>query len=266
MVVVVGAPYAWPESTIPDDAGSAGMLELAGSVLHSVETWSVGLAASPWVFVVLLVLVVVDAFFPPVPSETLVIAVAAYSVSTGGPPLWAIVATTAVGAVVGDSIAYLLGRRLDLRGWRLLRGSRVQSAFGWAETSLAARPARFILSARFVPVGRVAVTMTAGAIRMPVRRFLVLVTIGGVSWAGYSTLIGVGSGVWLGDRPLLAMGLGVLGGLLVGYVVDWGVSRLLGPVRSSAAGRVRPSGPPPCAGPASPGFASAPRSAAGSER
>lgn len=242
------------------------MLELAGDVLHMVETWAAGLSASPWVFVVLLVFVVVDAFFPPVPSETLVIAVAAYAVSTGGPPLWAIVATAAVGAVVGDSIAYLLGRRLDLRGWRLLRARRVQAAFEWAETSLAARPARFIISARYVPVGRVAVNMTAGAIKIPFRRFLLLAGIGGATWAGYSTLIGVGSGVWLGDRPLLAMGVGVLGGLVVGYLVDWAVGRLLGPVRSSAAGPARPSGPPPCAAPASRGSVSVPRSAAGSVR
>jgi len=204
------------------------VLELAESVLHTVETWAVGLAASPWVFVVLFVFVVVDAFFPPVPSETLVIAVAAYAVSTGGPPLWAIVATAAVGAVVGDSTAYLLGRRLDIRGWRLLRARRVQTAFDWAERSLAARPARFIISARYVPVGRVAVNMTAGAIRIPVPRFLALAGLGGVTWAVYSTVIGVGSGVWLGDRPLLAMAVGVVGGIALGYLVDLVVGRLLG--------------------------------------
>ena len=74
------------------EEGTTHVLEIIENVLQSVEAWAVGLAASPWVFVVLVLFVVVDAFFPPVPSETLVIAVAAYAVSTGGPPLWAIVA------------------------------------------------------------------------------------------------------------------------------------------------------------------------------
>lgn len=232
-----------------DDEGTEHVLELAESVLHSVETWAVGLAASPWVFVVLFVFVVVDAFFPPVPSETLVIAVAAYAVSTGGPPLWAIVATAAAGAVVGDSVAYLLGRRLDVRGWRLLRAQRLQTAFDWAERSLAARPARFIVSARYVPVGRVAVNMTAGAIRIPVPRFLALASLGGVTWAVYSTVIGIGSGVWLGDHPLLAMAVGVVGGIALGYVVDLAVGRLLGSAPLPAAAG-RPAGTAPAEVPA----------------
>lgn len=227
-----------------DDEGTEHVLELAESVLHSVETWAVGLAASPWVFVVLFVFVVVDAFFPPVPSETLVIAVAAYAVSTGGPPLWAIVATAAAGAMLGDSVAYLLGRRLDIRGWRLLRAQRLQTAFDWAERSLAARPARFIVSARYVPVGRVAVNMTAGAIRIPVPRFLALAGLGGVTWAVYSTVIGIGSGVWLGDHPLLAMAVGVVGGIALGYVVDLVVGRLLGAAPLPAVAG-RPAGTAP---------------------
>ena len=204
------------------------MLEIIENVLQSVEAWAVGLATSPWVFVVLVLFVVVDAFFPPVPSETLVIAVAASAVSTGGPPLGAIVAAAAVGAVLGDSIAYLLGRHLHVRRWRVMRARRLQVAFDWAEGALAARPARFIVSARYVPVGRVAVNMTAGAIKMPAGRFLALATVGGATWAGYSTLIGIGSGMWLGDRPLVAMVVGVVGGIALGYVVDLVVGRLLG--------------------------------------
>ena len=218
------------------EEGTTHVLEIIENVLQSVEAWAVGLASSPWVFAVLVLFVVVDAFFPPVPSETLVIAVAAYAVSTGGPPLWAIVAAAAVGAVLGDSIAYLLGRHLHIRAWRVMRARRLQAAFDWAEGALAARPARFIVSARYVPVGRVAVNMTAGAIKMPAPRFVALATVGGVTWAGYSTLIGIGSGMWLGDRPLVAMVVGVVGGIALGYVVDLVVGRLLGRSGADVAG------------------------------
>jgi membrane-associated protein len=196
-------------------------------VLDGIEMWAVGLAASPWIFAILLAFVIVDAFFPPIPSETLVIALAALTVSAGGPPLWLIVVVTAVGALVGDLTAYMLGRHLQIRGWRVFRNRKVQSAFQWADRALTQRPAPLIIAARYIPVGRVAVNMTAGSLTFPLPRFVGLASIAGLSWAAYSTLIGVGAGVWLGDQPLLATALGVMGGVSIGFGVDWVIGAVL---------------------------------------
>ena len=48
-----------------------------------------------------------------------------------------------------------------------MRGPRMQAAFRWAGRELRKRPASLILVARFVPIGRVAVNLTAGATHYP---------------------------------------------------------------------------------------------------
>lgn len=196
-------------------------------MLDGLELWAEGLAASPWIFVVLFAFVTIDAIFPPVPSESFVIALAALSVSSGSPNLWILAAVAAAGAFTGDVIAYSVGTRLDVRGMRLMRGRRVQAAFVWAQHALEHRPAPIIIAARYIPVGRVAVNVTAGTLQYSRKKFTGLAGVAAVSWAGYSTLIGVGAGAWLEHTPVLAVAVGVVGGILIGFVVDWVLGRLL---------------------------------------
>ena len=101
-----------------------------------------------------------------------------------------------------------------------MRGERAQKALVWAEHALDVRGASFIIAARYIPVGRVAVNMTAGTVRFPRRRFTGLAAIAAVTWSVYSVLLGIGAGVWLGHRPWLAVLVGVAGGLALGVVID----------------------------------------------
>ncbi|MBC7289989.1 MAG: DedA family protein [Actinotalea sp.] len=203
------------------------------------------LVGSPWAFVALWVMTVVDGFFPPVPSETAVIALAAVSAATGRPELWAVVVVAALGAFVGDQLAYSIGRRLPLHRIPGLRGERAGRALGRARLALASRGASYIIAARFVPVGRVAVNMTAGAVGYSRRRFTALAALGSVVWAVYSAALGVGAGVWLQDRPLVAAGVGIAVGLALGLVIDAVLRRVMERVRGRAltAGRVVPAVP-----------------------
>lgn len=43
------------------------------------------LVASPWIYVLVFVFVLIDAFFPPIPSELAVVGLAALSAATGTP-------------------------------------------------------------------------------------------------------------------------------------------------------------------------------------
>lgn len=214
------------------------------SVLDGLELWAEGLAASPWIFALLFAFVAIDAFFPPVPSESLVIALAALSLSTGSPNLWILGAVAAVGAFTGDLVAYTIGQRIDIHRLRFMRGRRVQAAFVWADRAFRQRPAPIIIAARYIPVGRVAVNMTAGTFGYPRRSFMGLAAIAAVTWAAYSTLIGLGAGVWLHGRPFLAVVAGVVGGTLIGFAVDWVLGRVLrvrgsdGPPASDAGAKV----------------------------
>lgn len=254
----------------------------------ALTEWVLALAGSPWVFVVLLVFATVDGFFPPIPSESIVIALAALSVSTGDPSFWLLGAVAAVGAFTGDQIAYTIGTRIPVRTLRFMQGRRARRSLAWAEHALADRGAAFIIAARYVPIGRVAVNMTAGAVGFGRLRFSVLAAIAAVTWSIYSVMLGIGAGVWLDGHPLVAVVVGVAGGLLLGLLIDPVVKRVLrsrrgrrgggaaatrraagavtGGLRACAAGPARPSGPHPCAARASPDHASAgcsPRGSAG---
>lgn len=189
-------------------------------LVAAVVGWVIALVGSPWVFVALYAFAAIDGVLPPIPSESVVIALAALSVSTGEPNFYVLGAVAAAGAFTGDQAAYSIGKRIPVSRLRFMRGPRQQRALRWAEKALSERGASFIIAARYVPVGRVAVNMTAGAVGYSRRRFTGLAVIAAISWSFYSVMLGIGAGVWLGDEPLLAVVVGVASGVLIGVVID----------------------------------------------
>lgn len=184
------------------------------------------LAASPLVYVGMYLFATIDGFFPPIPSESLAIALAALSAASGRPNMALIIVAAAAGAFTGDQIAYSIGKWLPVSRIPLLRGERGRRTLNWAERTLARRGASFILAARYIPVGRVAVNMTSGAVGYPRRRFIGLVAIASITWALYSAAIGVGAGIWFKGHPMGAVVVGIITGLLIGLVIDWTLGRL----------------------------------------
>lgn len=176
--------------------------------------------ASPWLYAVLFAVTVIDGFFPPVPSETVLVAAAAVTASTGDGDILLLGAVAAVGAAIGDNIAFLIGRRLGTTRFAWMRRPRVAAAFAYAQRALDRRSATLILGARYIPIGRVAVNMSAGALGFPWRRFLPLSLIAGVSWSVFSLAIGLLAGAWLHDQPVLSAAIGIVVALLVGVIID----------------------------------------------
>lgn len=177
-------------------------------------------AASPWVYLVVFAVVLVDAFFPPIPSESVVIAAAAAAVATGNPNLPLLLACAAAGAVAGDNLTFAVGRAVGLERFRFERRPRLRAALDRARRGIHSRAGVLVLSARYVPVGRVAVNLVAGAAGVSRLRFLMLSAIAGVSWALYSVTVGVLAAHWLHGNALLAMLIGIAVGVAVGFVVD----------------------------------------------
>ena len=190
-----------------------------------VEAWALALAGSPLVLVVMYLFAAVDGFFPPIPSESLVIALASLAVAQGKPGLLPVILTAAAGAFTGDQIAYTIGSRVKVRSLRIFRGDRAQAALDWAERALRERGASFIIAARYIPVGRVAVNMTAGALHFRRAKFVGLAAIAAVTWASYSAAIGVGAGRALQGHPIIAIVVGVIGGMVIGLLVDTVLTR-----------------------------------------
>ena len=191
-----------------------------------MENWILALVASPLVYLGMYLFATIDGFLPPIPSESLAIALVALSVSSDQPNLALIILVAAMGAFTGDQIAYTIGKWLDIRQIPFMGGPRWQKTLSWARRSLARRGASVILAGRFIPVGRVAVNVTAGAVGYPRRRFVGFDAIASLTWALYCAVIGIGAGAWFKGHPLRAVVVGLVGGLLIGLVLDCALRRL----------------------------------------
>lgn len=161
-----------------------------------------------------------DAIIPAVPSETLVIALGVATAGSTDPRAAVLVALAALGAFLGDNVAYLLGRRFGpAAARRVFAGERGARRRGWAERSLHRFGARIIIGCRFIPGGRTAITLTCGLVGYPRRRFVAATACAAVIWASYAFFIGRLGGKAFEDRPwaglLLALGLTVVISVLI---------------------------------------------------
>ena len=180
---------------------------MADAITELVE----GAMGSPWVYVALCAFAAIDAFFPIVPSESLVVTAGVFAAS-GEPNLAGVIVVAALGAFAGDHISYMFGRTA---GGKVLRraqpGSRKAAAFERGGEVLADRGGTILIVCRYIPGARTAVTLTAGAVRYPLRSFSFFDGIAASSWAAYSALIGYIGGAAFEDAPFkgLALGLGI---------------------------------------------------------
>ncbi|WP_200208742.1 DedA family protein [Micromonospora coerulea] len=174
---------------------------------------------SPWVYLVIFAVTAVDAIFPAVPGETVVITAGAFAVG-GEPNLVAVIAMAALGALAGDHASYGIGRGGGAnRLARLPVESRRRSSSEWARRALDRRGGLILTTARYVPGGRTAVTLTMGAVRYPARCFLLYDALACGSWGIYCGLLGYFGGLAFERDPVK--------GLLVGLALSIAVTGTL---------------------------------------
>lgn len=169
-------------------------------------------SGSNWSYVVVFAVAVLDAFFPVVPSESMVI-VAGTLAGAGDLNLILVVLAAASGAVIGDNISYGIGKWVgEHTVRRLFRHEKAHHAFDWAEHQLVERGGYIIVIARFIPFGRTAVTFSAGYTQgLPWHRFIRYGVVAGVLWATYATLLGYLGGKQFEQQPWkgVVLGLGI---------------------------------------------------------
>jgi membrane-associated protein len=169
--------------------------------------------ASGWAYAVVFLLAVLDALVPVVPSETAVIT--AGVVAAGGDlHLAAVIAAAAAGAFLGDNVAYLIGHRFGRRvAERFFRGEKARKRIEWTEHQLETRGGEIIAVGRFIPGGRTAVTLSAGTLGYPWRRFALFDALAALGWGLYASLLGFFGGRAFEDAPwkglLIALGTGL---------------------------------------------------------
>ncbi len=120
----------------------------------------------------------------PLPGESLLIAAAIYAATTGEITIEHVVLASAVGAVLGDNVGYLIGRQI---------GPPVLARYGprLGLTLDRQKLGRFlflrhggkvVFFGRFVAFLRTFAAVLAGANHMPWQRFLIWNALGGVFW------------------------------------------------------------------------------------
>ncbi len=184
-------------------------------------------SADPWAYVVLLLLIVADGLVPLVPSETTTVAFAAMVRSAHPELLWVLFLTAWAGAWIGDNLAFLVGHNRWLRASRLLKAPRISKALHWAHTRFAERGAVIIVIARFLPVFRVAVNITAGMAGVRWSRFLLLSGVTAAVWCTYIVGSGWVAGHWFRHHPVLALLGAATVSAAVGYLVDKVAQRIV---------------------------------------
>ena len=145
--------------------------------------------ASGWAYLIVFLLAVLDAVVPLVPSETAVIT-AGVVAANGDLSLALIIPAAAAGAFIGDNLAYLIGRRFGGRATKRFSGEKGTRRMKWAEDQLEERGGELIVVARFIPGGRTAVTLSAGTLGYPWRRFAAFDAAAALLWALYASLLG----------------------------------------------------------------------------
>jgi len=121
----------------------------------------------------------------PLPGETSLVAAGILS-SQGRLSIPLVLGVAAAGAIAGDNVGYVLGRR----GGRslLTRPGRAHAArkrlLAQGERFFERHGAKTVFLGRWLPGLRIAAAWLAGANRMPWRRFVVWNALGGIAWAG----------------------------------------------------------------------------------
>jgi membrane-associated protein len=172
--------------------------------------------ASGWAYAILFVLALLDAILPVVPSETSVIT-AGVVASQGDLSLPIVILVAAAGAFAGDNIAYWLGHRFGQRITdRFFSSEKSRERVDWAHRQVQERGGELIVIARFIPAGRTVVTLSAGTLAYPYRKFILFDAIAASTWASYAALLGYFGGHAFEDQPWK--------GLLLAFAIAFAVT------------------------------------------
>jgi membrane protein DedA with SNARE-associated domain len=184
-----------------------------------IEMW---LSQSPalLVYAAVALLIGLESMGVPLPGEATLIS-AALLASTGVVNPFGVAAAGIAGAVIGDSLGYLIGRR----GGRSLLdrlGRRFPRHFGPAKIATAEQVFEHsavwaVFFGRFIVILRILAGPLAGTLRMPYKRFLAANVAGGIVWAGGVTALMYALGsvarVWFDQYSwvifVVALGLGM---------------------------------------------------------
>ena len=166
------------------------MTPLFASVITDVFDWLGDFSANWWFLGIIFVIAYLDSIIPVVPSETMVI-IGGVAAGIQEQNLLLVIACGAIGAFLGDNTAYLIGDQMSDRIQRYAseRPKRLRQ-LEWAEDQIQKRGGLLLITARFIPGGRTALTVASGVTRQPRRWFIGWIAAAVIIWATYAALLG----------------------------------------------------------------------------
>jgi membrane protein DedA with SNARE-associated domain len=181
--------------------------------------WLKDFSSSPWFYAIIFVVAVLDSVLPIVPSETLVII---GGVSAGLGNLWIplVIVCAASGAFIGDNMSYLIGR--EASDWVMRRQNRTEKGakrMAAVVEQVRERGGLLLITARFIPGGRTALTLACGVTRQPRRWFVGWAAVAALVWGNYAALLGFIGGKSFEENHTLAF--------IIAFVTAFGITALI---------------------------------------
>jgi membrane protein DedA with SNARE-associated domain len=190
------------------------------AIINEAFDWLKDFSSSPWFYLIIFAIAVLDSVLPIVPSETLVII---GGVSAGLGNLWIplVIVVAATGAFIGDNMSYLIGR--EASDWVTRRQTRTdKGAARMAKIveQVHERGGLLLITARFIPGGRTALTLSCGVTKQPRRWFIGWAAVAAVIWGNYAALLGFIGGKTFEDNHTLAFIIAFVSAFSITLVIE----------------------------------------------
>jgi membrane-associated protein len=196
-------------------AGGLLLIAIALSLLNKGDVFALIQANENVAYVMVFALIAGDAVFPVFPGET-TLNTASTLAAQGELKLGWVIVAGALGAIVGDSMLFLLARRqsgrLQPQLDRALSNDKVAAAYAYLDRGAP----MLLVFGRYVPGLRFVINVTMGLSPRPYRKFIPWSALGGALWSTYTCLLAYWVGTKLDDYPAASVILsGVITTLLM---------------------------------------------------
>ena len=190
------------------------------AIINEAFGWLKDFSSSPWFYLIIFAIAVLDSVLPIVPSETLVII---GGVSAGLGNLWIplVIVVAATGAFIGDNMSYLIGR--EASDWvtrRQTRTNKGAARMAKIVEQVHERGGLLLITARFIPGGRTALTLSCGVTKQPRRWFIGWAAVAAVIWGNYAALLGFIGGKSFEDNHTLAFIIAFVSAFSITLVIE----------------------------------------------
>jgi membrane-associated protein len=193
---------------------------LLAGVLSDVTEWLDEISSQWWFLLVIFAIALLDSVIPIVPSETAVI-IGGVAAGLDEQNLLLVIACGALGAFCGDNTAYLIGRWFS--PWIHRRADhrpKTAARLRWAEGQIRTRGGLLLITARFIPGGRTALTVSSGLTRQPHPWFARWAAVAAVIWATYAAGLGAIFGQRFEDDHTVAFLLAFGAALSITIIIE----------------------------------------------